>query len=89
VTAQIDTDAHATVAGAIVTGTWSGVGTPVTCTTAANGRCSASRSGIEKKLASTTFTVTSITHATRVYQGSANHDPDGESNGTSIAVSKP
>ena len=89
-TVQIDTDAHAVVPGAIVTGVWSvGSAAPVSCTTAADGRCSLQRAGIAKRIGSAALTVTSVTHATRAYQQSANHDPDGDSNGTAITVLKP
>jgi hypothetical protein len=89
-TAQIDTDAHAMLPGAVVTGVWSvGSGTPASCTTDATGRCSLSRVGLAKKTGSATFTVTAVTHATRIYQPGANHDPDGDSNGTAVTVLKP
>jgi bacillolysin len=89
-TAQIDTDAHAMLPGAVVTGVWSvGPGTPASCTTDATGRCSLSRGGLAKKTGSATFTVMNVTHATRIYQPSANHDPDGDSNGTAVTVLKP
>jgi hypothetical protein len=35
-----------------------------------------------------TFTVTGISHASMTYKAAANHDPDGDSNGSSIVVSK-
>jgi hypothetical protein len=89
-TVQIDTDAHAVVPDAVVSAVWSvGPATPVTCTTGADGRCSVSRGGIAKKTGSATLTVTSVTHATRAYQQGANHEPDGDSNGTAITVLKP
>ena len=89
-TAQVHTDGHAVVSGATVTGTWNaGSATTATCTTGTDGRCSVSRTGIAKKVASAAFTVTNVTHATRAYQPDANHDPDGDSTGTSITVPKP
>jgi hypothetical protein len=36
-----------------------------------------------------TLTITSVTHAALTYDAGANHDPDGDSNGTSITVPKP
>jgi Zn-dependent metalloprotease len=90
VTAQVDDEAEGLVAGATVTGSWSGGASgTATCVTAANGRCAMSRSGIPKKSATASFTVTNVTHATRTYVSSANHDPDGDSDGTAITVPKP
>jgi hypothetical protein len=30
-----------------------------------------------------------VTHASNVYESGANHDPDGESDGTTIVVARP
>jgi Zn-dependent metalloprotease len=90
VTAQVDNESHGPVDGATVTGSWTGGASgSSTCTTGANGRCSVARSGIPKKAGSAAFTVTNVTHATRAYAPSANHDPDGDSTGTSVTVLKP
>jgi hypothetical protein len=35
------------------------------------------------------LTTTGVTHATLTYSSAANHDPDGDSNATSIIVNKP
>jgi hypothetical protein len=35
-----------------------------------------------------TFTVNGIAHATLAYAAGENHDPDGDSDGTTITVSK-
>lgn len=35
-----------------------------------------------------TFTVTTVTHAILPYDSTANHDPDGDSNGTSLVISR-
>jgi hypothetical protein len=78
---------HTDIEGAIVTGTWTGKKV-VQCTTGATGRCTVSaRYG--KAKASATFKVTSIQFAGTTYDATANHDPDGDSNGTSIVVAKP
>jgi hypothetical protein len=45
--------------------------------------------GILKKTGSVTFAVVNVTHATLTYASAANHDPEGDSNGTSITVSRP
>lgn len=78
------------VANATVSGTWSGgySGT-ASCTTDSTGRCTVSTSSMHKKNGSVTFTVSAVSHSTLTYSSAANHDPDGDSNGTSITVYKP
>ena len=78
------------VSGATVNGTWSGGASGTgTCTTDGSGQCSVSISGIRKREGSETFMVGSVSHATLTYTPGANHDPDGDSDGTTIVVSKP
>jgi hypothetical protein len=72
-----------------VTGTWSGGRDGAdTCTTGANGRCQVV-SGLLRNHESVTFSVTKAVRASYPYQPSKNHDPDGDSDGTSISVAKP
>jgi PKD repeat protein len=75
------------VPNATVSGAWSGgiVGTGA-CTTDGSGHCQVIRTGISSKLASVIFTVENVTHASLAYDPAANHDPDGDSNGTAITV---
>jgi len=90
VTIGVHNASHAAVTGAVVTGSWSNGATgTTTCTTAANGRCSVTKSGIRNRTSSVRFTVTGITRSGLTYASAANHDPDGDSTGTSIVVSKP
>ena len=42
-----------------------------------------------RKADSVTFAVTSISHASYTYEPATNHDPDGDSNGTSITIAAP
>ena len=71
------------VAGATVSGTWSnGYTGTATCTTTANGNCSVSTGNIHNRVASVTFTVNGISHATLTYNSGANVQ-------TSIVVTKP
>jgi PKD repeat protein len=90
-TATVNVAAHATgealQSSATVTGTWS-VGGSSSCTTNATGRCAVSKASIPNKTRNVTFTVTGVTHPTRAYNASANHDPDGDSNGTAITVTR-
>ena len=78
------------VSGATVSGTWSAGGPGSgSCTTDSLGQCTVTSNTIRKNIGSTTFSVSGVVHATLTYNQSANHDPDGDSNGTSISVSKP
>lgn len=88
VTALVLDAGETPVAGATVTGTRGGGLTgSASCVTAANGRCSVSKSA--RKLPSVTFTVTNVTRSGATYASGTNHDPDGDSNGTTITVLKP
>ncbi len=78
------------VANATVAGAWSGGYTAsVTCVTNTVGQCSVSTPTLRKTASSVTFTVTNITHATLTYLPAANTDPDGDSTGTAITVTRP
>jgi hypothetical protein len=79
---------HNRLAGVVVTGVFS-TGAVRSCTTGAKGQCIVSRNKLLKSLASVTFTVTSLSKSGRTYVPSANHDPDGESDGTTIVVLRP
>jgi serine protease AprX len=88
VTIRVHTAAEAPQAGAVVTAHWTG-GTSVQCTTDASGACSVGRSGLSKRQTSITLTVDNVSASGATYDAAANHDPDGDSNGTSISVAKP
>lgn len=80
---------HGPVSGATVSGAWSdGYSGNSSCTTGANGQCSVTSGNIPKRKNSATFTVTNVSGAL-TYLPTSNHDPDGDSNGTSITVFKP
>jgi hypothetical protein len=82
-----DTD-HSPVAGVHVSGSWSASGASVNqCTTASDGTCTVTFTGIKRK--SVSFTVTAATLAGRPYQPAQNHDDDDDSNGSTIVVTKP
>lgn len=78
------------VAGVTVYGKWTNgaTGSP-TCVTNSYGVCSVTKTGLTTGVPSVTFTVTKVVLTGAVYQSAANHDPDGESNGTTILVLKP
>jgi len=90
VTIYVHDNNHQPVSGATVYGKWTNGATGnVSCATNSSGICSITKTGLKTTVASITFTVTNITRTGLTYQSSANHDPDGESNGTVIIVSKP
>lgn len=91
VTIRIDDGAHAALSGAVVSGSWSnGANGSASCTTATNGTCTVQKTKLSRSgVASVTFTVTGVSRSGWTYAPSLNHDPDGESTGTSIVVLRP
>lgn len=86
VTVSVHNEADNPVASATVTGTWSNVRNGIrSCTTDASGTCNISES-FRTATSSATFTINTVTHSTTTYNPAANHDPDGDSDGTSITV---
>jgi len=80
---------HAPVQGATVFIQWGGGASgAANLTTDANGRCTFTSGNISKSSPSATLSITGAGHATLTYSA-ANHDPDSDSNGTSIIVNKP
>lgn len=77
------------VSGATVDGTWNPGGTvSAPDTTDNNGQITLTES-FRKNVGETTFTVDNVTHPHFEYEEGANTDPDGDSDGTSITVTKP
>src|SRR3989442_6828929 len=63
-----------------------------TCTTGelgGNGTCIVLFPSLKKSVTSVNMTVVSVTYAGRTYDRTFNHDPDGDSNGTTIKVLRP
>lgn len=78
------------VSGATVSGTWSGgVSGNDGCVTDSNGQCVVIKGNIRNNIGSVIYSVTDISVTSFQYQSNANHDPDGDSDGTSITISKP
>ena len=86
VTATAHNQYHSVLAGATVTGQWSD-GAAASCVTGTNGRCILTK-GLGSAVPSVTFTVQSVTKSGYPYAPAANHDPDGDSDGTVIVVNK-
>jgi hypothetical protein len=57
--------------------------------TDANGIATMSTARIRGRVKSVTFTVSSLTKTGSTYDSVYNHDPDGDSNGTTILVERP
>ncbi|MGE3312810.1 MAG: Ig-like domain-containing protein, partial [Limisphaerales bacterium] len=76
------------VQGATVSIQWS-TGVPDSGVTDASGRTTFTLSSISKQVSSVTLTINGMTYPGLNYSLPDNHDPDGDSNGTSITVSKP
>lgn len=90
ITLTVHTDSHTAMDGVTVTGSWSdGYTGATTCTTNSNGQCSITRSRIGNTTTSLTFTITNLSKTGYSYNASANHDPDGDSTGTSMVINKP
>jgi PKD repeat protein len=83
VTITVHDGNHQPVGNVTVNGTWTGSASGV-CTTNGVGQCTLflERSGN----ANATFTIGSLVSAGGVYVSAGNHDPDGDSNGSSIVI---
>jgi hypothetical protein len=90
VVVTIHDDSHNPVSNATVSIQWGGgVSGTASATTGSDGQCTFSIGNIPKKSSTATLTITDVYHATLAYSATANHDPDGDSNGTSITIAKP
>jgi len=85
VTITVHDMSHAAVANAAVSNVWND-GTVASCTTNALGRCVVVKSGIARRISTVRLTVTNVALAMCAYRPADNHDPDGESDGTTITV---
>ncbi len=81
---------HNPIDGALVTGDWSGGATEQgdQCITWSVGRCAVGSPSMKNGVPSVTFTVVSIQFGGVTYNALANHDPGGDSDGTSVTVNK-
>lgn len=81
---------HNPVAGALVSGAWSGgYAESAECTTGSDGACTVTTGNIRRNQSTTTFTVNAVTDGSFTYAPADNHDPEGDSNGSAIVVSRP
>jgi hypothetical protein len=78
------------MSGATVSGAWSGgYSGSDQCITGGDGSCTITTGDIRRKDANVSFTVNDVTLSTFQYEPVLNHDPDGDSNGTTITIAKP
>lgn len=75
------------VASATVSARWDD-NTTVSCKTGRTGTCKVSKSNIPLSKTSVMLTVQDVSKAGYMYALAANHDPDGDSNGTAITIIK-
>jgi hypothetical protein len=79
---------HQPVANATVYGTWSrGYNGSASCVTNSTGTCII-KTGTMRSGSIVVFTVKSVTFSTVPYLPAYNHDPEKESTGTSISISR-
>jgi serine protease len=89
VTVKVLDNNGAAVSGAVVTGTWSGGYAGIgTCTTGSTGTCSMVTGSMKLTATSVTYTVSNVALSGYTYDAAANTDPDGDSNGTVITITK-
>jgi protocatechuate 3,4-dioxygenase beta subunit len=90
VTITIHDSSEAAVADALVEGNWSNGATGgALCTTNASGQCSVSKANLKSNVPSVAFSVSNVTSSAGAYVPGDNHDPEGDSNGTTITVLQP
>lgn len=91
-TVKIESATHAALPSASVslrvTGS-AGYSATGSCTTGTAGTCSLSTGRVSGSNTTITWTVTGVTRSGYTYDSAANHDPESDSNGTSITVNKP
>ncbi len=85
VTVHVHDENEQPVNGLLVQGTWSGGLGAASCETA-GGQCAVLSEPMPKRIGSATFSVTDISGGT--YIAGANHDPEDDSDGSSITVAK-
>ena len=85
VTISLHTENHGSLAGVQITGVWDD-GATSTCVTDESGRCFVNRAALPRKSSSASFRVTDANRYPFVFRPGANHDADGDSNGTTIVV---
>ena len=92
VTISVHDADHQPLANAAVSGSWTaGITGDASCATLtdAAGRCTLVRNDIKSNVSSVTFRVGAVSLAGYPYHPADNHDPDGDSDGTTITAAQP
>ena len=90
VTIKVVNGSNQPVSGAKVTGAWSnGESGTGSCTTNTSGTCSINKNNIRRAVLSVRFTINNVTKSGWTYNAALNSDPDGDSNGTFITITRP
>jgi hypothetical protein len=89
VTAAVLDSTGTAVAGATVSGTFAHHSGTLTCVTTTDGACTLGDFSFSKSIKSTEFQVTGVSASASTYAPSANSDPDGDSTGTAMTVTRP
>jgi PKD domain len=87
VTVTVHNTAHGAVPNAVVNGSWDD-GVAVQCSTDATGHCLVVNRITSKNTTRMRFTVTDVALVMFAYRPAANHDDEGDSNGTTISVTR-
>ena len=87
-TIRIHDGSHGSLSGVVVRGRFGPNGPIVTCTTGSGGACTLKRDLKPARLR-IDFVVLGLSKSSYSYVPASNHDPDGDSNGTRITVTRP
>ena len=88
VTIRVHNGDHGRLSGVVVRGRFGPKGAALTCTTGPGGACTLRRD-LRRSRASIVFVMLVISKPSYVYAAGRNHDPDGDSDGTRITVTRP
>ncbi len=90
VTVRVHDGSEKALSGVTVYASWSGgVSFNSSCVTDRKGACKLSSGSLPNSLASLTLSITDAARSGYVYLQTANHEPDGDSDGVSLTVVKP
>lgn len=90
VTVRVHDSSEKALSGVTIYASWSGgVSFNSSCVTDRKGACKLSSGSLPNSLASLTLSITDAARGGYVYLQTANHDPDGDSDGASLTVVKP
>ena len=87
-TIRVHAKGHGLVPGVVVRGRFGPNGATLTCTTGPAGACTLRRD-LRRSRTSIVFVVLGLSKPSYLYAAASNHDPDGDSNGTRITVTRP